>query len=162
MSIAICVKQSIFAFTKRNAMEKLTQHNYWTIIATGLIAFVLSGIWYSPMVFGEIWETYRNPPNPEIHRWTMAFAPLRELIVAYVLAKLILLLNLSQYKDTLKLVFLLWISFHAVGMAGAVLWDHMQWQLGAVHAGDWLMKMTFMGIVLTKWLNKKSISLNNQ
>jgi hypothetical protein len=47
-------------------------------------------------------------------------------------------------------------------MAGAVLWDHMQWQLGAVHAGDWLMKMTFMGIVLTKWLNKKSISLNNQ
>ena len=92
----------------------------------------------------------------------MAFAPLRELIVAYVLAKLTLLLNLSQYKDTLKLVFLLWISFHAVGMVGAILWDHMQWQLGAVHAGDWLMKMTFMGIVLTKWLNKKSISLNNQ
>ncbi len=161
MSIAICVKQSIFAFTKRNAMEKLTQHNYWTIIATGLIAFVLSGIWYSPMVFGEIWETYRNPPNPEIPRWTMVFAPLRELIVVYVLAKLILILNLVQWKHTLKLVLLLWISFHAVGMIGAILWDNMQWQLGAVHAGDWLMKMIFMGIVLTKWLKRTPVSLKN-
>lgn len=162
MSIEMRVGLSIFVFTKYNAMKKVTQHNYWIIIATGLIAFVLSGIWYSPMVFGEVWETYRNPPNPEIPKWTMAFAPLRELIVAYVLAELILLLNLAQYKNTLKLVFLLWISFHAVGMVGAILWDHMQWQLGAVHAGDWLMKMTFMGIVLTKWLNKKSLSLNNQ
>lgn len=161
MSIAICVKQSIFAFTKRNAMEKLTQHNYWTIIATGVIAFVLSGIWYSPMVFGEIWETYRNPPNPEIPRWTMVFAPLRELIVVYVLAKLILILNLVQWKHTLKLVLLLWISFHAVGMIGAILWDNMQWQLGAVHAGDWLMKMIFMGIVLTKWLKRTPVSLKN-
>ncbi len=162
MSIEMHVGLSIFVFTKCNSMKKVTQHNYWIIIATGLIAFVLSGIWYSPIVFGEVWETYRNPPNPEIPKWTMAFAPLRELIVAYVLAELILLLNLAQYKNTLKLDFLLWISFHAVGMAGAILWDHMQWQLGAVHAGDWLMKMTFMGIVLTKWLNKKSISLKNQ
>lgn len=161
MSIAICVRLSIFAFTKRNAMEKLTQHNYWTIIATGLIAFVLSGIWYSPMAFGEIWETYRNPPNPEIPRWTMVFAPLRELIVVYVLAKLILILNLVQWKHTLKLVLLLWISFHAVGMIGAILWDNMQWQLGAVHAGDWLMKIIFMGIVLTKWLKRTPVSLKN-
>src|SRR5690606_31797951 len=101
MSIEMRVGLSIFVFTKYNAMKKVTQHNYWIIIATGLIAFVLSGIWYSPMVFGEVWETYRNPPNPEIPRWTMAFAPLRELIVAYVLAKFILLLNLSQSNDIL-------------------------------------------------------------
>ena len=49
---------------------------------------------------------------------------------------------------------LLWLAFQAVGMAGAILWDNMQWQLGAVHAGDWLMKMLFMGITLTLWKNK--------
>lgn len=38
--------------------------------------------------------------------------------------------------------------------AGAILWDNMQWQLGAVQAGDWLMKIVFMGIILTIWLNK--------
>lgn len=129
--------------------------NYWAIIATGIIAFLLSIFWYSPLLFGKIWEQYRNPPNPTIPQWTMAFAPLRELIASYVLAFLIVRLNLTNWKSTVQLMLILWLAFHAVGMAGAILWDNMQWQLGMVHAGDWLMKMLFMGVVLTSWLNKK-------
>jgi len=135
--------------------ETKLKMNYWVVIATGVAAFFLSIFWYSPLLFGKIWEQYRNAPNPEIPQWTMAFAPLRELIASFVLAKLIVRLNLRDWKDTTKLMLLLWLAFHAVGMAGAVLWDNMQWQLGAVHAGDWLMKMLFMGIVLTFWLNRK-------
>jgi len=138
-------------------MEKKLKLNYWAIIVTGIGAFFLSILWYSPFVFGKIWEQYRHAPNPAIPPWTMAFAPLRELIASYVLAKLIVLLKLTDWKKTVRLFLLLWLAFHAVGMAGAILWDNMQWQLGAVHAGDWLMKMLFMGIVLTIWLNKIAI-----
>jgi len=130
--------------------------NLWVVIATGVVAFFLSIIWYSPLLFGEIWERYRHAPNPATPPWTMAFAPLRELIASYVLAFLIVRLNLKHWKTTLRLMTLLWLAFHLVGMAGAILWDNMQWQLGVVHAGDWLMKMLFMGTVLTIWLNKKS------
>jgi len=130
--------------------------NYWAVIITGLTAFILSVLWYSPALFGDIWEQYRHKPNPEIPAWTMVFAPLRELIVAVVLANLIVKLNLTDWKNTTRFILLLWLAFHAVGMAGAILWDNMQWQLGAVHAGDWLMKMLYMGIVLTKWLSRKS------
>ncbi len=84
------------------------------------------------------------------------FAPLRELIASYVLALLITRLQLLQWKNAGKLIVLLWLAFHAVGMAGAILWDNMAWQLGAVHAGDWLMKMVFMAVVLSIWHNKKS------
>lgn len=113
-------------------------------------------------MFGKIWEQFRHAPNPAIPQWTMAFAPIRELIVSAVLALLIVRLNLKNWKTTTKLIILLWLSFHAVGMAGAILWDNMQWQLGAIHAGDWLMKMLLMGIVLTKWLNKKSSTIKYQ
>jgi len=133
--------------------EKL-KLNYWIVVITGVAAFFLSIIWYSPLFFGKIWEQYRNLPNPNIPQWTMAFAPLRELIASFVLAKLIIRLNITNWKETAKLMLLLWLAFHAVGMAGAILWDNMQWQLGAVHAGDWLMKMLFMGIVLTQWFKK--------
>ena len=133
--------------------EKL-KLNYWTVVVTGVAAFFLSIMWYSPLFFGKIWEQYRNIPNPNIPQWTMAFAPLRELIAAYVLATLIVRLDLKDWKITVQLMLLLWFAFHAVGMAGAVLWDNMQWQLGMVHAGDWLMKMLFMGGVLTLWFNK--------
>ena len=130
--------------------------NYWAVVATGVAAFILSIIWYSPLLFGEIWERYRHAPNPAIPHWTIAFAPLRELIASFVLAFLIIRLNVKHWKTTTVLMLLLWIAFHLVGMAGAILWDNMQWQLGIVHAGDWLMKMLFMGTVLTIWLNKKS------
>ena len=133
--------------------EKL-KLNYWTVVVTGVAAFFLSIMWYSPLFFGKIWEQYRNVPNPNIPQWTMAFAPLRELIAAYVLATLIVRLDLKDWKVTVQLMLLLWFAFHAVGMAGAILWDNMHWQLGMVHAGDWLMKMLFMGAVLTLWFNK--------
>jgi hypothetical protein len=136
--------------------------NYWAVVATGLTAFFLSIIWYSPVLFGEIWERYRHAPNPDIPTWTMVFAPLRELLAAVVLGKLIVRLNLTDWKNTAQLMLLLWLAFHAVGMTGAVLWDNMQWQLGAVHAGDWLMKMLFIGIVLTIWFNRKTLTAQTQ
>ncbi len=132
--------------------------NYAAVIVTGFIAFILSGIWYSPMMFGTIWTTYRNNAAPAFPQWTMIFAPLRELIASYVLAFLITRLEITRVKNAVNLMLLLWLAFHAVGMAGAILWDHMPWPLGAVHAGDWLMKMLFMAVVLTVWHNKKSFS----
>ena len=131
--------------------EKKLELSYWAVTATGIIAFLLSLVWYSPLLFGKIWEQYRHAPNPAIPQWTLALAPLRELIASLVLAKLIIHLNLNDWKKTVGLMLMLWLAFHAVGMAGAVLWDNMQWELGIVHAGDWLMKMIFMGIVLTCW-----------
>ena len=136
--------------------QKKPTINPVAIGVTGITAFLLSILWYSPLLFGSIWEQYRNPPNPDIPQWTMAFAPLREIIASFVLAHLIVLIGLTKWKVTTRLMLLLWVAFHAVGMAGAVLWDNMQWQLGAVHAGDWLMKMLYMGVVLSIWLNKKN------
>lgn len=97
----------------------------------------------------------RNAPNPDIPLWTMAFAPLRELIASFVLAIMIIRLNLTDWAEAVKLMLLLWLAFHAIGMAGAILWDNMHWQLGAIHAGDSLMKTLFMGVGLTIWFNKK-------
>lgn len=133
--------------------KKLTI-NYSAVLTTGITAFLLSMLWYSPLLFGTIWEKYRNAPDPSIPKWTIAFAPVREIIAALAIEFLIISMALSNWRWTSGLMFLLWVAFHAVGMAGAIIWDNMQWQLGLVHAGDWLMKMQYMGIVLTIWLNK--------
>lgn len=128
--------------------------NYLAVVITGFAAFILSLLWYSSLVFGNIWMHYRSISHPGIPAWTMLFAPLRELIASYVLASLFARLSISNWKNAVKLVLLLWLAFHAVGIAGAVLWDNMHWQLGVVHAGDWLMKMVFMAVVLSAWQRK--------
>lgn len=132
--------------------------NYVAVLITGIVAFILSGIWYSPAVFGPIWMKYRTIAPPDFPEWTMAFAPLRELIASYVIALLIVRISITSVRSSINFILLLWLAFHAVGMAGAILWDHVAWQLGAVHAGDWLMKMIFMTVVLTLWHNKKIVS----
>jgi len=89
----------------------------------------------------------------------MMFAPLREIVTAYILAHLVARLSLTSWSDAAKLAFLLWIAFYVVSLAGAVLWDNMPWRPGAVHAGDWFMKMMFMAVVLSIWQRRKSTSI---
>lgn len=138
-------------------MNKPFKINYWAIVVTGIIAFILSLIWYSPFIFGKIWAEHRNAYTQSAPSWTMIFAPVRELIASYVIAILITRLIITDWKRAVRLILLLWLAFHAVGMAGAILWDNMSWQLGLVHAGDWLMKMLFMSIVLSLWHRPKPL-----
>jgi len=129
--------------------------NHRAVVVTGFVAFAASLCWYSPILFGGIWMRLRTS-GAEAPGWTMLLAPLRELIVAYVLAQLLVRLAITSWRGAASLALGLWFAFHAVGMAGAVIWDHMPWPLGAVHAGDWLMKMLLMAIMLRAWTESAS------
>jgi hypothetical protein len=125
------------------------------VVAVGLLAFVASLVWYSPLLFGGIWTTYRGNAVSTTPAWTFVVAPLREIAVALVLAHLIVRLSISDVWQSVWLAVALWAAFHAVGMAGAVLWDTMPWRLGLVHAGDWLMKGVLMAALLTVWHRRR-------
>lgn len=128
--------------------------NRWAVVVTGFSAFALSLVWYSPLLFGDVWLELTTTDPSAIPWWTMLVVPVRELIVAYVLAYLIVRLGVFDWRRAAGLGFGLWLAFHAVMMGGAVLWEDMPWLLGIVHAGDWLMKMLFMAVVLTLWHGK--------
>jgi hypothetical protein len=132
------------------------------VVVTGLAASALSLLWYSPLLFGDIWITLSAADPSAMPTWKMMIAPLRELLTASVLAYLIVRLAIVNWKSAASLGFGLWLAFHAVQMAGAVIWDNMPWKLGAVHAGDWLMKMLFITIALTLWLRRESPSLSRR
>jgi hypothetical protein len=36
-------------------------------------------------------------------------------------------------------------------LAGSVLWDNRPWKLAAIHAGDWLVKLLVMAVILGVW-----------
>jgi hypothetical protein len=128
------------------------------VAVTALAAFALSLLWYSPLLFGEVWIKLSHADPGAMPLWKIVIAPVRELLAAYVLAYLIVRLGIVSWKPAASLGLGLWLAFHAVQMAGAVIWDNMPWMVGAVHAGDWLMKMLFMAIVLTLWLHRESLS----
>ncbi len=125
--------------------------NRGAVVLTGLAAFALSLVWYSPPVFGGVWLELSGADAAAMPLWKMLVAPLREIISASVLAFLIVRLRLSDWRGGLGLGLGLWLAFYAVQLSGAVIFDDMPWKLGAVHGGDWLMKMAFMAVVLSLW-----------
>jgi hypothetical protein len=129
--------------------------NYIAAVVTGLAAFALSLLWYSPLLFGNIWMALRNAPVHPLPGWTFLFAPLREIITAFLLTHLIVRLGVNNWENALGLGFVLWFSFYFVQLTGAVMWDNLPWQLGLVHSGDWLMKMLFMSLLLSAWHGRK-------
>jgi hypothetical protein len=142
-------------FEKNDEGQKI---NYIAAVVTGLAAFALSLPWYSPFLFGNIWLALRNAPVHPLPGWTFLFAPLREIISAFLLTNLIVRLGVNNWKNALGLGFVLWFSFYFVQLTGAVMWDNLPWQLGLVHSGDWLMKMLFMSFLLNAWHGKKQSS----
>jgi len=136
--------------------------SYAAIIISALLAFSLSLAWYSPMMFGDIWMKYRDASIAAAPSWKFFLAPLREILTACVLAFLIARVRPGNLGSALVLGLVLWAGFYGVQLTGAVIWDNMPWQLGAVHAGDWLMKTVFMTIVLAWWSGSARQSTSEQ
>jgi hypothetical protein len=81
--------------------------NYIAAVVTGLAAFALSLLWYSPLLFGNIWMALRNAPVHPLPGWTFLFAPLREIITALLLTHLIVRLGAHNWENALGLGFVL-------------------------------------------------------
>lgn len=137
--------------TKQGAVHGLV------IAATGLVAFATSLVWYSPLLFGDVWMRYQDPSAATVPTWTFAFAPLREITTAAVLSFLIVRVRPHSWRAALRLGFVLWVGFYVVQLSGAVMFDRMPWPLGSIHAGDWLMKLLVITLTLSAWHRRAGV-----
>ena len=126
--------------------------NHFAVVAAVVAAFVASSLWYSPVLFGTKFielSGFSRSAGPNIVKVTGEL--LRTLILAYVLARLLALLNVVDWKDALSLGAWLWIGFPVVLPSGSVMWQNVPWMLAAIHAGDWLVKIILIAVILGVW-----------
>jgi uncharacterized protein DUF1761 len=83
--------------------------------------------------------------------WKKATELVRELVIANVVARFVVLLGVSEWKTAVQLGVCLWFAFVFMILVGAVVWDNVPWRLTAIHAGDWLMKLPLMAVILSLW-----------
>jgi hypothetical protein len=125
--------------------------NYVAIVAATAAVFVVSSVYY--IVFGRVlaplspaWADASRPPA-----WKIAQEPVRTVVTALVLAGLAELLGIVDWAGALRLAFALWIAFPAMLLAGSVIHENVPWKLAAVHAGDWLLKLLIIAIIVSLW-----------
>lgn len=130
--------------------------SHLAIVVALAAAALVSSVWYSPFLFGRQWIELRNANSVGVAdmampAWKIAVDLVRELVVVYVLARLINGLGIVDWKGAVSLGFWVWLGFPVQMLVGASLWDNKPWTLDLIHAGDWLMKMLLISLILAKW-----------
>lgn len=121
------------------------------VLVAGVAAFALAGAYYA--VLGEqlasVSEAAAAAEQPP--PWTLAVELLRGLIVAAVVAGLASQGEIDEWAGGLCLGLALWAAFPLMLWVGAVMHEKSPVKLAAIHAGDWLVKLLVVAVVVSVW-----------
>jgi hypothetical protein len=129
--------------------------NYLAVLVAAVAAFVLGWLWYSPLLFFKPWMRLRGlDPEAALKnakmpggRLVIEFA--RCFVLAFVIARLMGLLGVTSWLIAIHSGLMLWIGFPLILLTGSVLWDNVPWKVAAIHAGDWLVKLLVISLIVS-------------
>ena len=127
--------------------------NYLAVVVAALAAFVVSSVWYT--IFGDAWLELRGidpatAADTGTPAWTMLFVIVQSLVVARLLAYFVARLGVADWRGAVRLGVLIWV-FPAAILLGSVVHENVPLMLAAIHAGDWLVKLLLMSVILGVW-----------
>jgi hypothetical protein len=126
--------------------------NYLAIVVAVVLAFVASTVWY--IVFGAERERLLGREGGVAERppvWMVLVELVRSLVVASVISVLFGFVGVVGIIGAIGLGLLMWVGFPVVLLVGSVVWDGVAGKLAAIHAGDWLVKILLMSIIVGLW-----------
>lgn len=142
---------SAMTFVKVDEHDSAQRINYLGVAVATVAAFVASGLWYSPLLFGTLYMTVRGA-DPGVMSPTEVVVELaRTLVVAYVFARLVARLGVYDWQGAIRFGLLVWIGFPTMILLGSVAHENVPLQLAAIHAGDWLVKVLILALVPSLW-----------
>ena len=125
--------------------------NFLAIAVAAVAAFILSGVWYG--VFGsqlaELHPAYADSGSPSAKDVIVELA--RNLVVALLLAWLVYQSGVDDWAQAALLGLALWIGIAVVLLIGSVYHEKVPVKLASIHAGDWLLKLVVIAIVVGVW-----------
>ena len=125
--------------------------NYLAIAVAAVAVFLVSSAWYS--VFGkqlaELSEAYAEPGRPPA--WKILVELVRSVVVALILAGLASLLEIDDVMGGVLLGLVMWVGFPVMLLTGSVIWERVPAKLAAIHAGDWLLKLLVIAVIVSLW-----------
>jgi hypothetical protein len=126
--------------------------NYLAIVVAVVLAFVASTVWY--IVFGAEREKLLGREGGVVERppvWMVLVELVRSLVVASVISVLFGFVGVVGIIGAIGLGLLMWVGFPVVLLVGSVVWDGVAGKLAAIHAGDWLVKLILISIIVGLW-----------
>lgn len=138
-------------------MEVVTV-NYWAVLVAGLASFVLGGLWYSPMLFGNMWMKLGGMHEKDMEACKKKGMALSyfltlvgSLLMAYVLAHVLEFASAATWIDGVVGGLWSWLGFIAPVTLGSVLWEMKPWRLWILNNAFYIVSLAIMGAILAYW-----------
>ena len=131
--------------------------NYLHVLVADVVVFVLGWLWYSPLLFYKPWMRARGldpvaaMAGAKMPGGKLLVELVRCFLLAYVITRFVALLGIASLMGAVHFGLMLWIGFPVIILAGSVLWENSPVKVAVIHAGDWLVKMLVIPIIVTLW-----------
>ena len=135
----------------------MVQVNYLAVLVAAIVVFVLGWLWYSPLLFYKPWMRARGMDpaaamaGAKMPAGKLVTELLRCIVLAFVIARFAALLGISSWMGAVHFGVFLWIGFPVILLIGSVLWENVPVKVAAIHAGDWLVKLLVIPIIVSVW-----------
>lgn len=134
------------------AMEAISDLNWWAVLVSTALAFVLGGIWYGPL-FGQAWLNALGKTEADIEPSASPFVIsfFTAFLTAVVLAWLIIALEITSASGGALLGLVTGIGFIATAMASDAAFCRWSLHLFMIQSGYRVLYSVLMGAVLGAW-----------
>jgi Protein of unknown function (DUF1761) len=126
--------------------------NCVAIVVAAVAAFVASVVWYA--LFGnamtELRESSPAAADSGTSVWTVLFVVAQSLVVAFMVAYFVSRLGIVGWQGAVGVGALVWV-FPAAILLGSVVHEGVPLMLAAIHAGDWLVKLLLIAVIVGVW-----------
>jgi hypothetical protein len=116
--------------------------------------FVLSSVWYAALTPVE--ARVLGPAAPDRGSRPQGLKVLLELarsvLVGAVIAGVARAADLHGVGSTVLLGLALWLGFPFVLLTGSMMWEKVPAVTAILHAGDWLLKLIVISVIVGLWL----------
>lgn len=132
--------------------------NEVAIIFAALVSLLLGIIWYSPILFGKIWQRESGLSQEKIkslrkrHMFNLYAVNLAMLLImAFILAHFRIYLTAGTILESIRVAALIWLGFVATTLLNAVIWQNKSFKAYLIEASYHLASLILMAILLVSW-----------
>jgi hypothetical protein len=122
----------------------------WAVVVATIASFAAAFAYYA--VFGRQLAEFGGAAGGQPPTWLVPVVEIgKGLVIAFVVAWLTAIGSLAGWGDGLILGLGLWVAFPVMLLISSVVHENVSWKLAALHAGDWLVKLLIIAVILTVW-----------
>lgn len=133
--------------------------NYLAVLVTGLLIFMLGGLWYSPVMFTKRWIALQGKTMDQMKmEASTANMPLMyfsafisSLVIAYVMAAIVPRFAPGSWMGGLHIALFCWLGFAAATSYTTYLFSGRSKQLWLIDSGYNLVSFLIAGAILAVW-----------